>query len=88
MSTMSYFEEPLYTPGNNGLADKSGEPTVVEVIVSNFFSNHQVYLQFSSNGECRSLHLTKDQAKELAEALSIASRSIAYDNTDVPNEGE
>ena len=91
MATMSYFEEPLYAPGNDGLADTKGKPTVVEVVVSSFFANHQIFLRLKKGpreSDCENLHLTKEQAFELAEALDTAARSIGYDNTVIPDEDE
>lgn len=89
MSTMTYYEEPHYPAGNDGLADSSAGPTTVEVLVSNFHGNHQVYLRLydgERGDKGRTLHLTKLQARELADALHAAESSIAYDNTQ-PHEG-
>lgn len=85
MATMCYFEEHLYVPGDDGLACKAGTPVNFEVIRSNFFGNHQIYLRLSGEeieGGCMNLHLTKAQARELSEALASAELSIGYDNTE------
>ena len=81
MSTTSYFEEKLYPAGEDGRADNSKTATDVEVIRSNYFGDDQIYLRFESKGGSRSLHLTKDQARELAEGLIDACNYIGYDNT-------
>lgn len=82
MGSVTYFEEPIYpVDENNGLADTQAIPTVVEVMNSNFFGNHQVYFRMTKGDVVINLHLTKIQAEELSDALHSAQSCIGYDNT-------
>ncbi|QOY53322.1 hypothetical protein [Candidatus Sulfurimonas baltica] len=84
MSTTTYFEENLYPPKyEDGKADKTKSPFTLDVAVSNFFGDsHQVYLRTTDeNRKEITLHLTKEQAYSLAEALESAASYIGYDNT-------
>lgn len=80
MSTTIYFEEKLYPAGENGRADTSKHETNVEVIRTNYYGDDQIFLKFSSDEVSDSLHLTKEQAKELAEGILRACEYIGYDN--------
>lgn len=84
MGTTTYYEEPIFPVGDDGLANSDATPTTIEVLVSNFDGNHQVYLTLHEGepgGDAATLHLTKLQARALAEALNIAESTITYDNT-------
>ncbi len=82
MGATFYYEEELFPPGDDGRADKEKEPTKLELMVSNFYSDHQIYLRIhNSKGEYTTLHLTKSQADELADSLTRCKSYIGYDNT-------
>ena len=80
MGTTTHFEQALFPPGLDGRADLSEPSTVVEVFVSNYFGDHQVSLRLIDGTGESILHLTKQQAMELSEALENAALSIGYDN--------
>ena len=90
MGTTTYFESELYPPQDgNGRADTEQPATTVAVVVSNFYVDHQIYLQITDgNGDVKPLHLTKDQAKELIDGLQAADSYIGYDNTEPPAEAQ
>ena len=84
MSTTTYFEEKLYPPKyEDGKADETKAPFTLDVAVSNYFGDsHQVYLRTTDvEGKETTMHLTKEQAYSLAEALEGAASYIGYDNT-------
>ena len=84
MSGTTYYEEKLYPPKyEDGKADETKTPLTIDVTVSNFFGDsHQVYLRITDeNGNKTTLHLTKEQAFSLSEAIENAASSIGYDNT-------
>tara|TARA_R110002167_G_scaffold215893_2_gene420751 strand:+ start:560 stop:808 length:249 start_codon:yes stop_codon:yes gene_type:complete len=81
MATTSYFEEDLYPPNDDGRADKSKPSNTLEVIVSNFHGDHQIYLKITDeSGEGKTLHLSKEQAKSLSDGCESADLYIGYDN--------
>ena len=82
MSTLTYFEDPLFPAGDDVLADQNAEATTAEVLVSNFFGSHQIYLRLTNGESVTNFHLTKEQANELGTALISAESSIGYDNTE------
>lgn len=82
MGSTQCFEDILYPPNAHGRADESQDGTVIQVMVTSFYGDHQIFLRINEgtqNEQC--LHLTKIQARDLAEALDTAHRSIGYDNT-------
>lgn len=83
MAGTTYYEEKLYRPRNkDGRADKESSPITLDIAVSNFYGdNHQIFLRTTDvNGNETTLHLTKEQACDIAEALENAAVSIGYDN--------
>lgn len=83
MSGNTYYEEKLYRPKNeDGKPNKEISPLTLDVTVSDYFGNsHQIYLRTTdSKGKQTILHLTKEQANSLAEALTNAAFSIGYNN--------
>lgn len=83
MSTITYFEKELYPPKyEDGKSDKTQASYILDITNSNWFGdNHQVYLRITDkHGKELTLHLTKDDAFELAEAIEGAASSIGYDN--------
>lgn len=84
MSTTTFFEKKLYPPRDkDGKSDKTQLPYTLDVSNSNWFGDsHQVYLRITDkNGKETTLHLTKDDAFSLAEAIEGAASNIGYDNT-------
>lgn len=82
MSTTEYFKEDLYpTDMDNGRADKTATALNVEIFRSSYFGGvDQIYLRLNDNTET-TYHLTKEQATELADALSSVVGYIGYDNS-------
>ena len=78
--TVSLFKE-AQRPLQTNVASEQPSNTV-EVFVSNYFDNHQIYLRVTDeNGEEKTLHLNKKQAKSLSEGVDRAESYIGYDNT-------
>lgn len=88
MGTTSYYETDHFPPNSDGLADETKTPTKVELLLTTFYGNHQIFLRLDREASnSRELHFTKEQAKELGEALIELSQSIQYDNS-IPPERE
>ena len=82
MATTQYFEEKFYPPNAHGRADKTDDGTVIQLMVTSFYGDHQIFLRINEGMENeQELHLTKIQARDLAEALNAADQTIGYDNT-------
>ncbi len=83
MSTTEYFQDKLYpTNEQNGRADKNKEATEMQLFLSNYFGDHQIYLKLiSAEGKETIFHLTKAQALDLSNSLERAVSYISYDNT-------
>jgi hypothetical protein len=82
MGTTQYFEEKFYPPNGHGRADESQDGTIVQLLVTSFYGDHQIFLRINEGMENeQDLHLTKVQARELAEALNACDQTIGYDNT-------
>lgn len=81
MGTTQYFEANLYPPNQHGRAEESGEGTLTEVLITNFYGDHQIFLRMKSKLGEQTLHLTKIQALELSAALASAESTIGYDNS-------
>ncbi len=81
MSTTMFFEQKLYPANDEGRADKSQNSTNIELFRTNYFGDDQIFLRVdTSNGERNTVHLTKEQALELAEALTSVVSCIGYEN--------
>jgi len=45
MASTFYFEEVLYPPNKDGRADKTKPGNTLEIFVSNFYGDHQIFLR-------------------------------------------
>lgn len=81
MSTTTFFEDDFYPANDDGRADKSKPQTSLELFRTNYFGDDQIFLRIElREGHKNTIHLTKQQAKELAEALLNVVSYIGYDN--------
>lgn len=79
MGATFYFEEKLYPPNDEGMADKAKPSETVEVLVSNYFGNHQFYLRITDeNGKEKTLHLNKEQVVSLHDGVERAGFYLGY----------
>ena len=82
MKTITYFEQKLYPPNDDGRTDESKPAHNVEVITSRYFGSTQIYLMIEDvKGAKTTFHLTKEMAKSLSEGVINAHNHIGFGNT-------
>ena len=79
MATTSYFEEEIPTPGDNGKADENQQTNLVEIYISSFSGDEELYLKHidGEGKESRSI-LCKEQAERMLESLKNAMFFLGY----------
>ncbi|MEI8214273.1 MAG: hypothetical protein WCI02_19160 [Planctomycetota bacterium] len=82
MGATFFYDKEHYPPNEHGRADEQRDPTLIQVFVSSFYGDHQIFLRINEGSAAeQTIHLTKLQARELAAALETADQRIGYDNT-------
>ncbi|MCX7097056.1 MAG: hypothetical protein NTV43_04010 [Methylococcales bacterium] len=79
MATTSYFEGEIPTVNDIGKADKNKPTNLVEIYISSFSNDHELYLKHidGEGNESRSI-LNKDQAKRMLKGLNDAMFFLGY----------
>lgn len=79
MTTTSYFEEKIPIPNDIGKADENAQTNLVEIYVSSFSGEHELYLKHtdSEGKESRSI-INKEQAKRMLSGLDSAMIYLGY----------
>ena len=66
MSTTEYFKDNFYPPNDNGNADKSKSPIIIELLHSSYFGSYECFLVVDG----KQIAITKEQAELLSDALT------------------
>jgi len=79
MSTTFYYEDKLYPPNDDGVADEEKQETDLAIFVSNFHGKHQVYLRVNDeDGVEKTLCLNKEQVQNLHHGIDYAGSYLGY----------
>ena len=79
MATTSYFEQQLLATDNKSNADPKKQGCVLEILVSSFSGEHQLYLRhIDSKGIVSNSVIPKKQANELLDGLQDAMHYLSY----------
>jgi hypothetical protein len=79
MATTSYFEAPLLVANAKGKADESSRKSTLEVLVSSYSGEHQIYLKtIGPDGREHMLIVDRGNTVALLDGLERAAFYLGY----------
>jgi hypothetical protein len=78
MSTTQYYEGDLPLADAKTTSEAGQSTRKIEILVSDFFGTHELYLRIDEDTQERTMRLDKAEARALLEGLGAAMRYMNY----------